>query len=473
MSTNGRKGTRSSIPARGGPRRSNTAPPPAVRQAAAETDPISTSRPRNEGPGGIPVLDKPPADIVAAAKAAHAPEPEPTAKTPPVVVAPVQVPPARDPVPTLVSRPESARSPLVEDEPVMSQPAPSVGPRSMTGAPGAVRRKGRGSNLKPSTGRSAPPPAMSAPKPAGPASEPPISSRATVPAPIVEEATKPEPAPVSAAPQSDLDQHQHFFDSGHEPQRDDADLDAFDERMAHKNSPEARARREKNWLYVRWTAGICVGLMAIGLIKSSGHRADEPEPLPVVSVPAQKAAPPAPTAAAAATVPTAEAIEPAGPAGSGLVPVASAVASVGPIPTASTDDLPAAPGAPSAGPAGSAKFQEPVVALGTAAKAQGTDPATTAPIPVAIPAEPTETERKSAAQEKRSCQAFLEQGALAKAVEAGERSVALDPADGEAWLTLGAAYQMMGRAAEARRSFSSCVAEAKRGPIGECRAMLR
>ena len=49
----------------------------------------------------------------------------------------------------------------------------------------------------------------------------------------------------------------------------------------------------------------------------------------------------------------------------------------------------------------------------------------------------------------------------------------LDPADGEAWLMLGAAYQSMGKNAEARRTFSSCAAEAKRGPINECRAMLR
>jgi len=60
-----------------------------------------------------------------------------------------------------------------------------------------------------------------------------------------------------------------------------------------------------------------------------------------------------------------------------------------------------------------------------------------------------------------------------KAVDAGEKSVALDPTDGEAWLMLGAAYQSMGKTAEARRSFSSCVAEGKKGPIGECRAMLR
>ena len=51
--------------------------------------------------------------------------------------------------------------------------------------------------------------------------------------------------------------------------------------------------------------------------------------------------------------------------------------------------------------------------------------------------------------------------------------MALDPTDGEAWLLLGAAYQEKGLNAEARRAFTSCLKEGKRGPMGECRAMLR
>jgi len=101
----------------------------------------------------------------------------------------------------------------------------------------------------------------------------------------------------------------------------------------------------------------------------------------------------------------------------------------------------------------------------------GPTAAASAPLPAA--AEPTADDKKTAAQEKRACQSLLDQGAFAKAVEAGEHSVSLDPTDGEAWLMLGAAYQSMGKPAEARRSFSACVAEGKRGPIGECRSMLR
>ncbi|CAN5910375.1 hypothetical protein BH11MYX4_BH11MYX4_34230 [soil metagenome] len=80
---------------------------------------------------------------------------------------------------------------------------------------------------------------------------------------------------------------------------------------------------------------------------------------------------------------------------------------------------------------------------------------------------------KTAAQEKVDSRRNLERGKLAEAIEAGERSVALDPQDGEAWLLLGAAYQEKGKNAEARRAYKACLTEGKRGPIGECRAMLR
>ena len=40
-------------------------------------------------------------------------------------------------------------------------------------------------------------------------------------------------------------------------------------------------------------------------------------------------------------------------------------------------------------------------------------------------------------------------------------------------LILGAAYQEKGKTAEARRAFSACVKQGKKGAIGECGAMLR
>ena len=520
--------------------RGNTAPPPSVRLGAeprpADNDPISTSRPRNEG--DIPVLDKPPADMLASIEAAKRADPEPTTKTPAVAAsaapsppsAQEPLPPPRAPLPTLLSAAESRPSPRVETQtieeeegPALSQPAPSVSPRSLSGAPGAfgaVRRKGRGSNLR-SSGKSTPPPSMAsvapspaseAPRPAmtetplapvevtakaaGVASAPPAST-SDKPADLVVPSAKGEEAsprsgkdvphskdmPHSVAPPSDLDE---FFLRGDRQHHDGpvshaddgSDLDAYDPRMAHKNTPEARARREKNWGYVKVAGGFCVVLMAAGLIRSRMAPVEEPGPPVVVTVvgptaPTVAAAPkvePPPVPVASAMVPAGSA-EPVGSAAPGEVASAAASGSAGPaasapIPVTAAEDLPTAP-------AGSGRFQEPVVPLGTAAKGTGVDPASGAvAVPVALAA-PTDAEKKSAVQEKRACSSFLDQGAFVKAVDAGEKSVALDPTDGEAWLMLGAAYQSMGKTAEARRSFSSCVAEGKKGPIGECRAMLR
>jgi Flp pilus assembly protein TadD len=83
------------------------------------------------------------------------------------------------------------------------------------------------------------------------------------------------------------------------------------------------------------------------------------------------------------------------------------------------------------------------------------------------------TDPAAAKEEKKAARRALESGNLNGAIEAGERAVAHDPADGDSWLLLGAAYQEKGRAAEARKAFTSCIKEGKRGAIGECRAMLR
>jgi hypothetical protein len=66
---------------------------------------------------------------------------------------------------------------------------------------------------------------------------------------------------------------------------------------------------------------------------------------------------------------------------------------------------------------------------------------------------------------------LLEKGAGADAIVAGQRSVELDPTDAEAWLVLGAAYQLVGKGREARSAFYSCTKLAKRGPVGECSAL--
>jgi Flp pilus assembly protein TadD len=74
---------------------------------------------------------------------------------------------------------------------------------------------------------------------------------------------------------------------------------------------------------------------------------------------------------------------------------------------------------------------------------------------------------------KKAAQRALDNGKLAVAIENGEASVAADPTDGEAWLLLGAAYEQKGRVADARAAYQSCVSKGKRGPTGECAALLR
>lgn len=93
--------------------------------------------------------------------------------------------------------------------------------------------------------------------------------------------------------------------------------------------------------------------------------------------------------------------------------------------------------------------------------------------PVAPAAASSDAPTKTALEEKKDAQRLLDRGKSKDAIAAGERSVALDPADGEAWLLLGAAYQEQGKMADARRCYQACIKEGKRGPKGECAAMLR
>jgi tetratricopeptide (TPR) repeat protein len=89
------------------------------------------------------------------------------------------------------------------------------------------------------------------------------------------------------------------------------------------------------------------------------------------------------------------------------------------------------------------------------------------------PANAAEQAAEQAKQAKDEAQGALEKGRAAQAIEAGERAVALDPTDAEAWLILGAAYQQQGAFARARRCFATCTQVATRGPRRECAALLR
>jgi hypothetical protein len=80
---------------------------------------------------------------------------------------------------------------------------------------------------------------------------------------------------------------------------------------------------------------------------------------------------------------------------------------------------------------------------------------------------------EQAREAKRDSESALEKGHAAQAIEAGERAVALDPSDAEAWLILGAGYDQRGAYAQARRCFATCSRVATRGPRRECAALLR
>jgi hypothetical protein len=96
-------------------------------------------------------------------------------------------------------------------------------------------------------------------------------------------------------------------------------------------------------------------------------------------------------------------------------------------------------------------------------------PAQEEPVVAAEPAVPA----KSAKEEKEAARTSLERGKRQDAIDAAGRSVELDPTDAEAWLILGSAQQDSGHWKEGRDAYSECVKQAKVGPIGECRMMLR
>jgi Flp pilus assembly protein TadD len=157
-----------------------------------------------------------------------------------------------------------------------------------------------------------------------------------------------------------------------------------------------------------------------------------------------KAAPPPAIAAVSQSAPTPE--QAAAP--KAAEPAASPAATeTSPAPTTSTTESTAATAAPTEPPVESS--------------ATSTESAPAAPV------------TGDAKEEKVKARTLLERRKIAEAIEAGERSVALDPTDGEAWLILGAAYQEKGNLVEARRAYSSCLKEGKSGPRHECAKMLR
>jgi len=244
----------------------------------------------------------------------------------------------------------------------------------------------------------------------------------------------------ASIPPVDLDNH-FFTMATHPAELADADdhepHEERDPRMVLKLSPAAARRRAQFQRYVKLAVGAASVLCLAALVKVAvAHNHEEPV---VRRASASMQAAPPPIAQPAQVTPVTQRVQP-------------------------LDEIPPPPPPAETAPAAPAVTAAAVTPTAEPAPA----PATAAPDPATDTAAPVDPDPKAAAKEKHASQLALERGKVGEAIEAGERSVALDPSDAEAWLILGAAYQEKGDAANARRSFKSCLSEGKRGPKWEC-----
>jgi hypothetical protein len=259
------------------------------------------------------------------------------------------------------------------------------------------------------------------------------------------------PTEDSSYPPVDLDTDFFASHGSHRgPPSDPLDTeDHRDPRLTLKHTPGVALRRKELTKYVKVAVGLSAALCLAALVKVAvaGHGES---PVPRRQTAAQSGPPLQP----AGEPEQARVLEPA-PSAARPEPPAPSSAEQREIPTPAPSALETAPGASAAPP--SAPSDQAPAAPATATQAE----------------QPSEPDPVQAGKEKTASRIALERGRLAAAIEAGERSVALDPTDGEAWLILGAAYQEKGNAKDARRCYKTCLEQAKRGPRGECAAMLR
>jgi hypothetical protein len=248
---------------------------------------------------------------------------------------------------------------------------------------------------------------------------------------------------ISIPPAGDIAIDEKFFSEGDLSSHAHADaasghLDDWDDhhhKSARKHHPHVVQRRERFARYVTWAVAgasvLCLAALGRSAISAMHHTEVAPVAAAVAKDSVAIAAPELPAAAAQPAV-----AQPAQPTAA--------------QPAAEPVQPPTEPAQP------------------TAAQPTAAQPAE----PAAAPA-PAPTEAVDAKAEKAAARKALERGKDAEAIAAGERSVAADPEDGEAWLILGAAYQDKGKMADARRCYTACLKQGKRGPKSECAAMLR
>lgn len=229
-----------------------------------------------------------------------------------------------------------------------------------------------------------------------------------------------------------------FFSEGNLSRHQVADVTEHDaltipDKAKRKSEPAVVQRRQRFVRYVTWAVGVAAVLCLAAVLRTT---LSKPSPNASVKMVATAAAAPEPKAAESAASAAAIAAAPA-PTGAETAPAASG-------------DPSAAPGAASGDPS----------AAGSA-----------------TPEEKKEEKKEELTgdpkEEKAKMRKLLETRKLDEAIEAGEKSVALDPTDGEAWLILGATYQEKGKLADARRCYTACIKEGKTGPRHECGKMLR
>jgi tetratricopeptide (TPR) repeat protein len=477
-----------------GPRRSNVAGFPVYPETLRPGQPVDAvpSVDQNTDPPPAVILNgsalpKAAAVVVETPSANDdaAPDSSTRSKDGPAVAKTDVTTPSADPSSAPATEKEEAKAKEDKDdkeakESVKTEPE-RAGGKMRTDRPDRPERRAR--ERKGGRGRSAAPPPV-APAAAEPeatsasATSAPTTEKAvvahTVPSPVVARGIDApvEPTEKGTTPHADLDEK--FFAEGvHSEQemlaaaaaadgkssRPSAPLEEeIDPKILLKLQPDVRARRAKFGSVAKWVSIVCVVLIGAAALARYKNGQDSQEAAEremaayaaahTYTAPTDKpppAAAPTQTTTAAAVAPAdsaevpapADSVAAANPAGSNAPP---GRAPLGPEAVAS-----AAPAAPAASGA----------AAGTALSDTETPPA------------------KTAQQEKRDAQILLDRGAFGRAAEAGERSVRLDPSDGEAWLLLGASYQSMGRAGDAKRAFNSCLSQGKKGPLGECKAMLQ
>jgi hypothetical protein len=265
----------------------------------------------------------------------------------------------------------------------------------------------------------------------------------------------------SSYPPVDLDNH--FFGGAARDSEMDLETDHRDPRLVRKSMPDVVRRRADLQRYVKWAVAGASVLCLAAVVKAGITRSHADEGPRRSLTAAAAIAQPAPEPQAPAAQPS-----PAEPPAPETQPAAAAPAAV----PAETAAPPAETAAPPAEPPAPAAEATPPAAQ---AAAPGEPPPAAAPAEGAQAAPgdapPAQPDPVAAAKEKTASRNALERGKNADAIEAGEKSVALDPTDGEAWLILGAAYQAKGDMKNARRSYKACIEQGKRGPRSECMAM--